>query len=146
MVIIRGAETTIHDVKNAKIAVYNTSLEISQGETKGTVLLKNAEDLKNYSKGEEDQTEKFVQGLAEAGINVIVVSGSISETSLHYFEKYKIMLLKIMSKWELKRIARSVGAIAVVKMETPKPDELGFANEVVVTEISSTKVTIFRRD
>ena len=29
MVIIRGAETTIHEVKNAKIAVFNTSLEVA---------------------------------------------------------------------------------------------------------------------
>ena len=136
----------IHEVKNAKIAVFNTSIEVAQGETKGTVLLRNAEDLKNYTKGEEDQTEKFVQNLAEAGITVVVASGSISEMAMHYFEKYKIMVLKIMSKWELKRIAKSVGAQAIVKMGTPTPDELGFANEVSVQEISSTKVTIFRRD
>jgi|LauGreDrversion4_2_1035121.scaffolds.fasta_scaffold350977_1 T-complex protein 1 subunit theta len=51
-----------------------------------------------------------------------------------------------MSKWELKRIAKSVGATAVVKLGTPTPEELGYADEVAVREISSTKVTIFRRD
>lgn len=56
------------------------------------------------------------------------------------------MVLKIMSKWELKRIAKSVGALAVVKMQTPAPEEIGRADEVSVKEISSTKVTIFRRD
>jgi T-complex protein 1 subunit theta len=40
----------------------------------------------------------------------MVASGAISEVSLHFLEKYKIMVLKIMSKWELKRIAKSVGA------------------------------------
>lgn len=49
--------------------------------------------------------ENFVKGLAEAGINVVVGSGSISEVALHFFEKYKMMVLKIMSKWEIKRIA-----------------------------------------
>lgn len=29
MVIIRGAETTINHVKNAKIAVFNTSIEVA---------------------------------------------------------------------------------------------------------------------
>jgi len=66
--------------------------------------------------------------------------------ALHYFEKYKIFVLKLMSKWELKRIAKSVGATAVVKLGTPTPEELGYADEVVVKEISSTKVTVFRRD
>jgi T-complex protein 1 subunit theta len=54
--------------------------------------------------------EVFVKGLADAGINVVVGSGSISEVALHFFEKYKMLTLKIMSKFELKRIAKSVGA------------------------------------
>jgi len=114
-----------------------------QGETKGTVLLKNAEDLMAYTKGEEDQMEKFVQGLAEAGINVVVGSGSISEVALHFLEKYKMLVLKIMSKFELKRIAKSVGASALVKLGTPTPEEIGTANEVAVREISSQKCCVF---
>lgn len=47
------------------------------------------------------------------------------------------MAIKIMSKWELKRIARAVGATPVVKLETPCPDDLGSANEVHFKEISS---------
>ena len=146
MVILRGSETSHHYVKDAKIAVFNTSIEMQQGETKGTVLLKNAEDLLNYTAGEEEHMEKFVKGLAEAGINVVIGSGSVSELSLHYFEKYRIFVLKLMSKWELRRLAKSVGATPVVKLGTPTPEELGFADEVNVTEISSTKCTIFRRD
>lgn len=146
MVVLRGSETTIHEVKNAKIAIFNTSIEMQQGETKGTVLLKNADDLLTYTKGEEDQFENFIKGLAEAGVNVVIGSGSISELALHFFEKYKIFVLKLMSKWELKRIAKSMGATAIVKLGTPTPEELGYADEVAVREISSTKVTIFRRD
>ena len=119
---------------------------MQQGETKGTVLLKSADDLMNYTRGEENQFEGFIKGLAEAGVNVVIGSGSISELALHFFEKYKMFVLKLMSKWELKRIAKSVGAVAVVKLSTPTPEELGFADEVSVKEISSTKVTIFRRD
>lgn len=146
MVVLRGSETTITEVKRAKIAVFNTSIEMQQGETKGTVLLKSADDLMNYTKGEEGQFEKFIQGLAEAGVTVVIGSGSISELAIHFFEKYKIFVLKLMSKWELKRIAKSVGAVAVVKLGTPTAEELGWADEVAVREISSTKVTIFRRD
>lgn len=90
--------------------------------------------------------ETFVKGLAEAGVTVVIGSGSISELSLHFFEKYKIFVLKLMSKWELRRLAKSIGATPVVKLGTPSPEELGYADEVKVTEISSTKCTIFRRD
>mmetsp|Transcript_27483 Transcript_27483/g.20642 ORF Transcript_27483/g.20642 Transcript_27483/m.20642 type:complete len:235 (+) Transcript_27483:564-1268(+) len=146
LVVQRQSETSIHAIKNAKIAVFNASIEMQQGETKGTVLMKNAEDLLAYTKGEEDKMEEFVKGLAEAGINVIIGTGSISEIALHFFEKYKMFVLKIMSKFELKRIAKATGAIAIVKLGTPTPEEIGTAEEVAVKEISSTKVTVFNKD
>jgi T-complex protein 1 subunit theta len=146
MVIIRQSETSIHHVIDAKVAVFNSNIEMNQGETKGTVLLTSAEELEGYSKSEEDQFELFIKGLADVGINVVVCSGSMSETAVHFFEKYKIMAIKIMSKWELKRIARSVGATPVVKLSTPSPEELGSANEVHFKEISSQKCTVIRRD
>ena len=57
MVVLRASETSVHHVENAKIAVFNTNIEMQQGETKGTILLKNAEDLMNYTKTEEDKME-----------------------------------------------------------------------------------------
>jgi len=146
MVVTRGPQTSVRRCTDCKVAVFNTNIEMQQGETKGTVLMKNAEDLLNYTKGEEEAFENFVKGLAEAGISVVVGSGSMSELAQHYFEKYRIYAVKIMSKWELKRIARAVGATPIVKLVTPSPDELGFANEVVFKEISSTWCTVFRRD
>eukprot|EP00355_Strombidium_rassoulzadegani_P002751 CAMPEP_0168612508 /NCGR_PEP_ID=MMETSP0449_2-20121227/2955_1 /TAXON_ID=1082188 /ORGANISM="Strombidium rassoulzadegani, Strain ras09" /LENGTH=494 /DNA_ID=CAMNT_0008653079 /DNA_START=327 /DNA_END=1811 /DNA_ORIENTATION=+ len=146
MVVIRQSETTIHRVANAKVAVYNTNIEMNQGETKGTVLFESASQLECYSRSEEDQFELFIKGLAEAGVNCVVCQGSMSEMAVHFFEKYKIMAIKIMSKFELKRIARAVGATPIVKLGTPTPDELGFADEVHFKEISSQKCIVFRRD
>ena len=146
MVITRGSETSIRNKTKCKVAVFNTNIEMQQGETKGTVLMKNADDLLNYTKGEEEAFEKFIKGLAEAGIEVVVGSGSMSELAVHFFEKYKILAVKIMSKWELKRIARAVGATPIVKLTTPSPEEQGYADEVSFREISSKWCTIFRRD
>lgn len=116
MVVIRQSETSVHRASECKVAVFNSNIEMNQGETKGTVLLTNAQELEGYSKSEEDQFEGFIKGLADAGIKVVVCSGSMSETAVHFFEKYKILAMKIMSKWELKRIARAVGATPVVKL------------------------------
>lgn len=146
MVVVRQSETSVHHVTKAKVAVFNSNIEMQQGETKGTVLFTKAEELENYTKSEEDRFEKIIKGFAEAGIQVVVASGAISETAVHFFEKYKIMAIKIMSKWELKRIARAVGATPVIKIETPKPEEIGYADEVDFREISSQKCIVFRRD
>jgi T-complex protein 1 subunit theta len=49
MAVLRGSENRIKHVKDAKIAVYNTAIELNTGDTKGTVLLKTAEELMNYT-------------------------------------------------------------------------------------------------
>lgn len=68
----KASETSVKRVTKAKVAVYNTNIEMQQGETKGTVLLKNADDLLNYTTGEEEKFEGFIKKLAEAGVNCVV--------------------------------------------------------------------------
>lgn len=70
----------------------------------------------------------------------------MSEIAVHFFEKYKIMAIRIMSKFELKRIARAVNATPIVKLGTPSPEEMGYADDVHFREISSQKCIVFRND
>lgn len=64
-------------------------------------MIKNANELLNYTKTEEALAEKLIKSIADAGINLIVAGGSVSELALHYVEKYKMMLVKVQSKFEL---------------------------------------------
>jgi T-complex protein 1 subunit theta len=40
---------------------------LEQQDTKGTVLIKNAKELMNYSKSEEEFAEKIIKGVADTG-------------------------------------------------------------------------------
>eukprot|EP00742_Colponemidia_sp_Colp-10_P000949 GILJ01001029.1.p1 GENE.GILJ01001029.1~~GILJ01001029.1.p1 ORF type:complete len:543 (-),score=112.98 GILJ01001029.1:275-1903(-) len=146
LVVTRDAEGSIKHVKNAKVAVFGCPLDTASTETKGTVLLHNADELMNYSKGEENALEKVIKEVADAGVNVIVSGGSIGELALHYIEKYEMMAVKILSKFELRRLCRAIGATALVRVGAPTAEEVGSADEVTTEEIGSQKVTIFRRD
>lgn len=42
----------------AKVAVFTCGLDIAQTETKGTVLLKNADEMLNFTRGEEKHMEQ----------------------------------------------------------------------------------------
>lgn len=45
-------------VTKAKVAVFTSALDIVQTETKGTVLLKNADEMLKLTRGEEQHLEK----------------------------------------------------------------------------------------
>lgn len=48
---------SIKHAKKAKVAVFTSALDIAQTETKGTVLIKNAEEMLNFTSGEEKHLE-----------------------------------------------------------------------------------------
>lgn len=62
---------------------------------------------------------------------------------MHFIEKYEMMVIKVLSKWELRRICNAVHATALVRMGAPTPDEMGTCSLVEVREIGLRKVTVF---
>jgi len=130
--------------ENAKVAVYASGIESQSTETKGTVLLENAEQLLNFTKGEESRMEEFIKSIKDAGIDVVISGGAISEIALHYLNKYRIFALKITSKFELRRVCRTVGATSIIRTGAPLPEELGHVESIKVEEVSSQKLTIMK--
>mmetsp|Transcript_63635 Transcript_63635/g.201141 ORF Transcript_63635/g.201141 Transcript_63635/m.201141 type:complete len:541 (+) Transcript_63635:117-1739(+) len=136
-----GVET--HKEK-AKVAVYASGIEMQGTETKGTVMLENAEQLMNFTKGEESRMDEFIKSIKDAGVDVVISGGSISEIALHFLNKYRILALKITSKFELRRVCRTVGATSIIRTGPPLPEELGYVESIKVEEIASHKLTILK--
>lgn len=60
----------------------------------GTVLIKNAAELMDFSKGEENLMEAQVKAIAATGANVIVTGGKVADMALHYANKYQLMVVR----------------------------------------------------
>lgn len=143
----RGVETSTitSSSKNAKIAVYACGIEASSTEAKGTVLMKNAQDLKNYNKTEETKMEETIKAIAASGTQVVVTGGTISDMALHFLNRYKVLAVKLSSKWELRRLCQATGATALVRMGAPTPEEMGMAT-VTQKVVSGRTVTVFEQE
>ncbi|KAI8092130.1 T-complex protein 1 theta subunit [Gilbertella persicaria] len=146
MVFGREPEGIVQKAQNAKVAVFTCPLDISQTETKGTVLIHNAQEMLNFSKDEEKQVEKIFQDLAEAGVKVVVTGNGIGELCLHYLNRYNIMAVKVLSKFDLRRLCRVIGATALARLGTPMAEEMGQCDIVETVEIGSDRVTVFRQE
>ena len=128
MVILRDTEGIVKRATNAKVVVFGCGIEASSTEAKGTVLLKNAEELMNYNKSEERKMEEMIEGIASSGVQVVICNGSISEMAMHFLDKFNLLVLKIVSKFELRRICGALGATAVVRLGPCSPEEMGFVS------------------
>ena len=52
----------------------------------------------------------------ESGVNVIVTGGKIGDLAQHYCNKYKVMVIRLLSKWDVRRLCKSIGATALPKI------------------------------
>ncbi|KAI3773901.1 hypothetical protein L1987_48440 [Smallanthus sonchifolius] len=67
--------------------------------------------------------------------------------ALHFCERYKIMVLKIGSKFELRRFCRTTGIVALLKLgSVVNPDDLGYVDSISVEEIGGARVTVVRNE
>ncbi|KAG2562807.1 T-complex protein 1 subunit theta-like isoform X1 [Panicum virgatum] len=146
MVLKNDAAGSIKRVEKAKIAVFAGGVDTSATETKGTVLIHSAEQLENYAKTEEAKVEELIKAVADSGAKVIVSGAAVGDMALHFCERYKLMVLKISSKFELRRFCRTTGAVAILKLSQPNADELGYADSVSVEEIGGARVTVVKNE
>ncbi|XP_043604370.1 T-complex protein 1 subunit theta [Bombus pyrosoma] len=143
MVFKRQVEGDVTRKDNTKIAVYTCAIDVIQTETKGTVLIKTADELMKFSRGEESLLESQIKAIADSGATVIVSGGKFGDMALHYMNKYNIMAVRIPSKFDVRRLCKTVGATALPKLVPPSKEELGYADSVYIDEVGDTIVVKF---
>jgi len=162
MVFGRESEGMVKKATKAKVAVFTSALDIAQTETKGTVLIKNADEMLNFTRGEEKHLEKvplhlnstnqspnsptqIFKEIADSGVKVIIAGSSIGELALHYLNRFNIAVLKVLSKFELRRLCRVVNATPLARMGAPTPEEAGFVDVYETIEVGGDRVTVLRQ-
>ncbi|KAF8883268.1 chaperonin Cpn60/TCP-1 family [Infundibulicybe gibba] len=126
MVFGREPEGMVKKATRAKVAVFTSALDVAQTETKGTVLIKNADEMLNFTTGEEKHLEKIFKEIADSGVTVIIAGSSIGELALHYLNRFNIAVLKVLSKFELRRLCRVVGGDRVTVLRQLVHGDEGF--------------------
>ncbi|KZM26820.1 T-complex protein 1 subunit theta [Ascochyta rabiei] len=146
MVFARSPEGNVTKATKAKVGVFSCPIDISQTETKGTVLLHNAKEMMDFTTGEEQQVEQAIKELHDSGMRVVVAGSTIGELAQHYLNRYNMLTIKILSKFELRRLCRVVGATPLARLGAPMPDEMGTIDVVETLEIGGDRVTVFRQE
>ncbi|OBZ69987.1 putative T-complex protein 1 subunit theta [Grifola frondosa] len=142
---VDNPEGMVKKLKKAKVAVFTCGLDVAQTETKGTVLIKNADEMLNFTSGEETHLEKIFQEIAASGVQVIIAGSTVGELALHYLNRLNIAVLKVLSKFDLRRVCRVVNATPLARMGAPTAEEAGFVDVFETVEIGGDRVTVLRQ-
>ena len=90
--------------------------------------------------------QQIFQEIADSGMKVLIAGSSIGELALHYLNRHQILVVKVLSKFDLRRICRVVGASPLARLGAPTPDEMGQCDVVETVEIGGDRVTVFRQE
>ena len=64
---------------------------------------------------------------------------------MHYLDRFGIAVLKVLSKFELRRLCRVVNATPLARVGAPTPEEMGFVDVFETIEIGGDRVTVLRQ-
>jgi T-complex protein 1 subunit theta len=65
------------------------------------VLLRNAKEIIDFTKGEEHQIKNMIKELHNSSLRVVVARLTLRELALYYLNCYNILVIKVLSKFEL---------------------------------------------
>lgn len=83
--------------------------------------------------------------IADSGVKVIIAGSTIGELALHYLNRFDIAVLRVLSKFELRRLCRVVNAVPLARMGAPTPEEAGFIDVFETIEVGGDRVTVLRQ-
>ncbi|KAG8665697.1 T-complex protein 1 subunit theta [Fusarium poae] len=146
MVFPKEPDGSVKKATRAKVGVFTCPIDAGQTETKGTVLLHNAKEMMDFTKGEESQLETSIKELYDSGLRVVICGERVGDLAMHYLNRFGILCIRILSKFELRRVCRVVGATPLARLGAPMPDEMGSIDVVETLEIGGDRVTVFRQE
>jgi T-complex protein 1 subunit theta len=79
-------------------------------------------------------------------MKVLIAGSSVGELALHYLNRHNILVIKVLSKFDLRRVCRVVGASPLARLGAPTVDEMGQCDIVETVEIGGDRVTVFRQE
>jgi T-complex protein 1 subunit theta len=83
--------------------------------------------------------------IADSGVKIIIAGSSIGELAMHYLNRFNIAVLKVLSKFDLRRVCRVVNATPLARIGAPTPEEAGFVDVFETLEIGGDRVTVVRQ-
>jgi len=117
-------------VKNAKIALIDTPLEIEKTEIDAKIEITSPDQLQSFLDQEEKMLKDMVTKIQKIGANVVFCQKGVDDLVQHYLAKAGIMAARRVKESDLKKLAKSTGARVCTSIDELTKDDLGAAGLV----------------
>jgi thermosome len=132
-------------VKDARIALVNSALEIEKTEVDAKIEITAPEQLKSFLDEEERMLKEMVEKVEASGANVLFCQKGIDDLAQHYLAKKGILAARRVKESDMKKLASATGGKILTSLEEIRPEDLGRAGLVEERKIGGEEM-IFVED
>ncbi|MBS7623133.1 TCP-1/cpn60 chaperonin family protein [Candidatus Bathyarchaeota archaeon] len=114
-------------IKNPKIALLNSALEVEKTEFDAKINIQRPEQMKAFLDEEERILRGMVEKVKSSGANVLLCQKGIDDVAQHFLAKEGIAAVRRVSEKDMEKLAKATGGKIVTNIEDLKPENLGSA-------------------
>ena len=128
-------------IKNAKIALIDSALEIKKTEVDAKIQITDPGQLQKFLDEEERTLKKKVDLIKKSGATVVICQKGIDDLVQHFLAKEGIFAVRRVKKSDMEKLGKATGAKLVTNLEDLRASDLGKAGMVEEKKISDSDMT-----
>jgi len=133
------------NIKEAKIALIDTALEIKETETDAQIRITSPEQMQAFVEQEQKMLQDMVQKVIISGANVLFSQKGVDDIAQHYLSKKGVLTARRVKKSDMEKLAKATGGRIVTNLDDLKAEDLGYASVVEESKVGGDEM-IFVRD
>ncbi len=130
-----------HHIKDPKIALLDSSLEIKKTEVDAKIQIRDPAQLQAFLEQEEATLKGMVDTIVASGANVVFCQKGIDDLAQHYLAKNGVYAVRRVKKSDMEKLSKATGASIFTDLEDLNKSSLGTAGEVDLRTIGDDKMT-----
>ncbi len=128
-------------LKDAKIALVDSALEIKKTEVEAKIQIRDPNQMQKFLDEEEKTLRGMVEKVKKSGANVLICEKGIDDLAQHYLAKEGMYAVRRVKRSDMEKLAKATGAKIITNLDDLKSSELGYAAQVEEVKIADSDMT-----
>ena len=127
-------------VKQAKIALVDTALEIKKTEVSAQIRINDPAQITGFLDKETSMLKKMVEKIKKSNANVLICQKGIDDMAQYFLAKEGILAVRRAKESDMKKLSRATDGKIITNLDDIRPEDLGYAELVEERHIGDDKM------
>ncbi len=128
-------------VKDAKVLLLDSAIEIKNTETDAKIQITDPSQLQSFIEMEEKMLKEMVDKIKKTGATAVFCQKGIDDTAQHFLAKAGIFAVRRVTRSDMEKLERATGARIVTSLDDVSDSDLGFAGLIEERKIGDESMT-----